>query len=110
MSDTQEKTENSLNPLEWIGIITLLIVDSIITANKQIKVLKDSLKYETFQKKLYEAESNYRVHYLVREEGPTKNTEEYRGPCKLYTYKEVMDSFQVVEDRYYKLLWSKNNY
>jgi len=130
---SNKKVENesrNLKPLEVVGIIALFFIalflitltikfvegknDKISSLELTVDSLKaridpliDSLAKENKQKRFFAAESDYRLHYLIKEEGPTKNTEEYRGPCKLYTYKEVMDSFEIVENRYRQLLWNR---
>jgi len=130
---SNKKVENesrNLKPLEVVGIIAIFfaILFIVILAIKfvegkndkissleltvdslkaRIDPLIDSLAKENKQKRFFAAESDYRLHYLIKEEGPTRNTEEYSGPCKLYTYKEIMDSFEVVENRYHQLLWKK---
>jgi len=129
-----EEKSRSLKPLEVVGIISIFLVglfllvysfrfverkdDKIFDLELRVDsfknflkthviLLEDSLKKEKKQIQFLEAESNYRLHYLIKEEGPTRNTEEFRGPCKLYTYKEIMDSFEVVENRYHQLLWKR---
>ena len=127
---TNKQNNNSFRILQIIGFITLCAIgiylpislvqyidkkdkkitnlESIIDSLKNgIIPLEDSLKKEKKDIEFFKAESNYRLHRSIMEEGPTKNNEEFHGLCKLYTYKEIKDSFKIVEDRYHQLLWKR---